>query len=228
MSNSFAIVIVLMLFCNCLLDAKSLGVSRRTAFVDVVNTNLDSSCLPEQYQLEYYSELYSTDTVNSFSGNAFYYTLKAMEIHKNRTESQSSAAIIEDTTAEDNAIIANINDISRFTPAGMETANKVICAKILIEMDEAASIISSTALCPWDYICDYKADRFPNYLFKARCKSSRCSGDCSQENNIHNMCQAHGIHVNVLQMRGNCGEWVWGQELLPIACTCTNDVMMKM
>ena len=51
-------------------------------------------------------------------------------------------------------------------------ANKVVCAQILHELDAEASVISNTAVCPWDYICDYKADRFLNYLFKARCKTS--------------------------------------------------------
>ena len=220
----------------CLLHGRSLRIAERFAAesnddgIDVqkrATTHseeaiaVDSSCSPDRNQLEYYNGLYSINaTNNGINGNTLYYALRAIETHKNRTE-------LVTTTDEDNATISSIGDPSRFTPAGMETANKVICAKILQEMDEAASVISSTALCPWDYICDYKVDRFPNYLFKARCRTSRCSGDCSQENNIHNMCQSHGIHVNVLQMRGNCGEWVWGQELLPIACTCITDVMMK-
>ena len=56
---------------------------------------------------------------------------------------------------------------------------------------------------------------------------ARCSGNCNQENNSNNWCLSHGIHVTVLQMIGNCGEWVWGQQLLPIACTCTRDVIMN-
>ena len=179
-----------------------------------------SSCSPSQYQLEYYNQLHSsTAAVNGLSGNTLYYTHRAMEDHNNRTVSTN-------TTVQDDAIIANITDQSRFTPAGMETTNKVVCAQILQELDAAASVISNTAVCPWDYICDYKADRYPHYLFKARCKTSICSGNCSPEDNRHNMCQLHGIHVTVLQMR-NCGEWVCGEELLPIACTCTNDAMMK-
>ena len=205
-----------------LLHAKSLSITtRQSVNEDDFNSNVDSSCSPEQYQLEYYNELYSTNAVNSFSGNAFYYTFKAMNVHKNITGLPTT------TTAEDHAIIANITDQSRFTPAGMETINKVVCAQILQELDTEASAISNTALCPWDYTCDYKADRLPHYLFKARCKASRCRGSCSQQNNRHNMCQSHGIHMTVLQMREKCGEWVWSQELLPIACTCTNDVMMK-
>ena len=141
-----------------------------------------------------------------------------MEAHNNRSMSTAN-------TAEDNAV-ASINDHTRLTPAGMETANKIVCAQILHELDAEASAISNTAVCPWDYICDYKADRYPNYLFKARCKTSMCSGNCSPEDRRHNMCQSHGIYVTVLQMR-NCGEWVWSQELLLIACTCTNDVMIN-
>ena len=218
---------------TCPSEAKRFGAIRRqsqaTAIVDAFGGNVNSSCAPEQYQLEYYNELYSTSAINSFSGNAFYYTLKAMETHNNRSESAANSAVITaEKEAKGNVIIANITDHSRFTPAGMETANKVVCAQILHELDAEASAISSTAVCPWDYICDYKADRFPNYLFKARCKTSMCSGNCGPKNSRHNMCQSHGIHLTVLQMRGKCGEWVWGQELLPIACTCTRDVMMKM
>ena len=145
-----------------------------------------------------------------------YYSLRAEEAHNNRSVSVTTAE-------EDNAVISSISDQTRFTPAGMEVANKVICAKILQEMDEVASVISNTAVCPWIYYCDYKADRFPNYLFKARCRTTSCSGDCSQEDNIHNTCQAHGIHVTVLQMSNNCGEWAPSQVLLPVSCTCAND-----
>ena len=182
------------------------------------STSAGPSCSPNQNQLDLYSQLHSTTEVNGLSGNTLYYTLRAMETHNNRTVSV--------TTAADDSIIANISDQSRFTPAGMGTTNKVVCAQILQELDAAASVISNTAVCPWDYICDYKADRYPHYLFKARCKTSVCSDNCSPEDKRHNMCQSHGIHVTVLQMR-NCREWVWGEELLPIACTCTNNVMMN-
>ena len=172
---------------------------------------------PKLYQLKYYNKLYRlrSKAAKGFNGNTVYYAIKAA-----RTP-------LSDAAAADIPVIANITDQSRFTPAGMDTANKIVCAKILQEMDGEARLFSNTALCGWDYICDYKADRFPNYLFKARCKTLKCNGDCSRVYNKHNMCQSHGIHVTVLQMRGNCGEWVWGQELLPIACTCTNDVIMK-
>ena len=92
-----------------------------------------------------------------------------MEVHNNRTEPT--------VTAEENATIANITDHSRFAPAGMELANKVICAKMLQEIDEVSSAISKTALCGWDYTCDYKANRFPSYLFKSRCKTAACNGN---------------------------------------------------
>ena len=222
--------LVVALLQACLLDAKSLRGPRQSTLgsfgendvdqqISEPTTSTDSSCLPSQDQLDYYSQLHSTTALNGLSGNTLYYAIRAMEANNNRSMSTT-------TTAEDNAVIASISDHTRLTPAGMETANKVVCAQILHELDAVASAISSTAVCPWDYICDYKADRFPNYLFKARCKTSMCSGNCSPEDKRHNMCQSHGIHVTVLQMR-NCGEWVWGQELLPIACTCTNDVMMS-
>ena len=209
---SFLVVIILIQ--TCLLHAKSLRGERQSATEDGTSEAVISWCPPEEYMTEYYTQLYSTHTVYSFSGSVFYYIQKATETHNNRTET------IENNAEEDNAIIANITDGSRFTPAGMQTTNKVVCANILQELDALTSVISDTALCSWDYVCDYKADRIPNYLFKARCKTSRCNSSCSQENNYHNMCQTHGIHMNVLQMRGNCEDWVWGQELLPTACTC--------
>ena len=222
--------LVVALLQACLLDAKSLRGPRQSTLgsfggndadqqISEPTTSTDSSCLPSQDQLDFYSQLHSTTTVSALSGNTLYYAIRAMEAHNNRSMSTTN-------TAEDNAVIASINDHTRLTPAGMETANKVVCAQILYELDAEARVISNTAVCPWDYICDYKADRYPNYLFKARCKTSMCSGNCSPEDKRHNMCQSHGIHVTVLLMR-NCGEWVWGQELLPIACTCTNDVMMS-
>ena len=183
-------------------------------------TSTDSSCLPSEDQLQLYGQLHSTTAINGLGVNTLYYAIRAMETHNHRTVSVSSPA-------EDNAVIASISDQSRFTPAGMETTNKVVCAQILQELDAEASVISNTAVCPWEYICDYRADRYPHYLLKARCKTSICSGNCSPEDNRHNMCQSHGIHVTVLQIRENCGEWVWGQELLPIACTCTNVIMMS-
>ena len=177
----------------------------------------DSACSPSQDQLESYSQLHGATAINGLNGNTLYYTLRAMEAHnQNRTVSTT-------ITAEDNAIIANITDHSRFTPAGMETANKVVCAQILHELDAEASVISNTAVCPWDYFCEYKADRYPNYLFKARCKTNMCSGNCSPEDRRHNVCQIHGIQVPILQM-SSCREWDPEEELLPIACTCSNNV----
>ena len=232
MSGIIISYVVIALLQACLLHARSLRGPRQSTLnessfggihideeITEPTTNTDSLCLPSEDQLQLYSQLHSTTAINGLGGNTLYYAIRAMEAHYNRTVSTTTAA-------EDNAAIASISDQSRFTPAGMETTNKVICAQILQQLDVAASVISNTAVCPWDYICDYKADRFPHYLFKARCKTSICSGNCSPEDNRHNMCQSHGFHITVLQMR-NCGEWVWGQELLPIACTCTNDVMMS-
>jgi len=229
--QTYSFLIIILLTQACSLHGRSLRGARQTSLgvggfgsadhdTTERNNSAESSCSPSQEQLEFYNQLHSANAVTSLNGNTLYYALRAMETHQNRTLSATTAE-------EDNAVIANISDQSRFTPAGMETANKAVCAKLLQELDAEANVISKTAVCPWDYICDYKADRFPNYLFKARCKTSKCSGNCSGEDNRHNMCQSHGIHVTVLQMSGNCGEWVWGQELQPIACTCTNDVLMN-
>ena len=79
--------------------------------------------------------MYNANAVNSFSGNAFYYILKVMEVHNNRTGSAKTV------TAEDDAVI------TRFTPADMEIANKAVCAQILLELDVEAGIISNTAAC---------------------------------------------------------------------------------
>ena len=228
--KTFLLIIVIVSIQACLLHAKSLRGARQSRSVEAISSgsinqqriykrnlrSVDSSCSPNLDQLEQYGQLLSTAIINDLSGNTMYYALRATEAHNNRSLSVT-------TTEEDNAAISSISDQTRFASSGMEIANKVVCAKILKEMDEVASVISNTAACPWIYYCDYKADRFPNYLFKARCRTASCSGDCSQENNIHNTCQAHGIHVTVLRMSGNCEEWAPSQEILPIACTCGND-----
>ena len=223
----FSLMFLTVLLQACLLHAKSLGVERQITVSNGGSNDttthkgdtvgVDSSCSPGQVQLEYYSKLYGANTSTGITVNTFYYATRAMEAHNNRTASTTTAA-------EDNAVIANINDQSRFTPAGMETANKVICAQILQQLDSVKNVIANTALCPWDYICDYKADRYPHYLFQARCKTSMCSGNCSPEDNRHNKCKSHGIYVNTLQMTENCKKWDWSQELLPIACTCTHEL----
>ena len=140
------------------------------------------------------------------------YALQAMDTNKSMINDNELTITVGDKTA----IESIMNDESIFTSAGMDTANKAVCAQILQVMDAEARLISSTTLCAWDYICDYS----PHYLFMARCKTSMCSGSCSQGGSKQNMCQSHGIHMTVLQRRGDCGEWVLGQELLPIACTC--------
>ena len=182
--------------------------SMSTQGVTVPPSNVSPPCgLPyNNHQLKFY---YATDR---FNNSIMSYALKAMEIDRKMTE--------REFTAEDNAIIANITDHSRFTPAGMDLNNKVVCAKILQDLDVDLGLHSSTALCDWDYICDYRADRFPNYLFKARCKTARCHG----VNSRYVMCQSSGIHVAVLQRR-ECREWVWAEEMLPISCHCTCDVI---
>ena len=91
-------------------------------------TSTDSLCLPSEDQLQLYSQLHSTTAINGLGGNTLYYAIRAMEAHNNRTLSVSSPA-------EDNAVIASITDQSRFTPAGMETTNKVVCAQILQELE---------------------------------------------------------------------------------------------
>ena len=66
------------------------------------------------------------------------------------------------------------------------------CAGIIdLGLDAEANSIFNTTLCGWDYYCDYKANRFPNYLFKARCRTANCNGKCNQENSSHNRCQSH-------------------------------------
>ena len=193
-SGKLVTFLVVALLQASLLQSKSLRNPRLSSFGSEdqqikkrQSASVGPSCSPNQDQLDLYSQLHSTTTINGLSGNTLHYTLRAMETHNNRTVSV--------TTAADHSIIANISDQSRFTPAGMETTNKVVCAQILQELDVAASVISNTAVCPWVYICDYKADRYPHYLFKAICKTSECSGNCSPEDKRHKMCQSHGIQV---------------------------------
>ena len=196
--------LMIILMQPCLVDAKvfivrKYVVSNLNSNIHTATTDSASPCAPHQHQTKYYNGLYSS-VANNFNGNIMLYALRAVEAHNNRTEPT--------VIAEDNATIANITDHSRFTPAGMELANKVICAKLLQEIDEVSSMISKTALCAWDYVYDHRADRFPSFLFKARCKTATCNGNSGSHNNRHNICQSHGIHVTVLEMRDNCEEWV--------------------
>ena len=223
MSEQSISLVVIVLMQAFLMQAKSLRNTENSRFasdppeVNIQAAKRTTACSPDINQLEVLLQLYGvrgTGSVSSFNGNTMHYALMA--------ENELTTA-----TVEDNELVANFDDLNRFTPAGMDLANKVVCARILQELDAEANSISNTALCGWDYYCDYKANRFPNYLFKARCRSPNCNGNCNQENSSHNRCQSHGIHVTVLEMGENCGEWVWGQELLPIACTCTSDVMMN-
>ena len=178
--------------------------------------NRTSSCLsPDGDQLDFFNRLYNnSDSIGLFSGNIMYYSLKALEAERESKEFTAASA-------EENQLIANITDQSRLIPANMDLANKVVCARILQELDAEAESILMTPLCGWDYVCHYKADRFPNYLFKARCLSSRCNINCGQGQHTRNLCQTYGIRVTVLEMKGNCEEWHWNREFLPTACICT-------
>ena len=132
-----------------LLHAKSLGIQiQQSATADhpeirvthssTTKRTVDTSCTPDVNQLEYFNQLHNgTTPVSSFSGNTMYYALRAM---RNQTGTATA-------TAGDEAIIANITDPTRFTPAGMDTANRVVCARALQELDAVANSISNTALC---------------------------------------------------------------------------------
>ena len=220
--QNILLLMIIALMQVCLLDAKivrKLAISNLNDNSDTTTTNQASPCAPEKHQLKYYNKMYSSSAAYSFNGNILYFALRAMEAHNNRTEST--------VATEGNVTNANNStaDHSTLPPAGTEFASKAICAQMLKEIDRVSSSISKTALCAWDYTCDYREDRFPNYLFKARCKTTTCKGNCGSDNNRHNLCQSHGIHVNILKMRGNCEEWVWDKDFLPLACTCTNDVI---
>lgn len=180
-------------------------------------SNTPPSCTPPHTQLKYYHGLYGSNAANTFNGNILYYALKAVDTHNNISGIER--------TEEDNETVASFNE-SRYTPNGMELTNKVVCARILKEMDEEVKLSRSTVLCEWYYVCDYKEDRYPHYLFEARCKTARCNSNCNKDTNNHNICQAHGIHVTVLE-RKECNNWVWGQEILQLACTCTSQEIVK-
>ena len=218
-----------------LLEAKLLGVTRQAADnpddngVSNTTTNTPDtpttrnntvppeppSCQPNHHQFEYYSELYNARSVTTnFNGNNLYYALKAMDIHNASNSSTSEEQ-------PDQAI-----DHSRYSP-DIPTKSQVICSKMLAEMDSESRLFSKTALCEWEYICDYKTNRFPHYLFHARCTTDECKGNCNGEHSHSNFCQAHGIHVAVLEKRSDCDDWVWGQEMLKLACTCTNKLLMQ-
>ena len=178
------------------------------------------SCQPSHHQMKYYNGLYDKRSVSSsFNGNLLYYALKAMDVHSNASNSSSAESPTQELP--DPKI-----DPSRYLPSTMPTKNKLVCSKILSEMDQESELFSKTSLCEWEYTCDYKTDRFPHYLFQARCTTDKCKGSCNGVHSHANVCQTHGIHVAVLEKRANCDDWVWGQEMLRVACTCTNKLLM--
>ena len=114
--------LMIILMQPCLVDAKvfivrKCAVSNLNSNIHTATTDSASPCEPHQHQIKHYNGLYSS-VANNFNGNIKYYALRTVEAHNNRTEPT--------VTAEDNAIIANITDHSRFVPAGMELANKVV------------------------------------------------------------------------------------------------------
>ena len=140
-----------------LLQAKSLKVDKESSTVysdvdgndkyeNIIHTiKRTASCVPDVNQLRYFRQLYSgSGSISSSNGNTMYYALRALQTERSRTASTTTAE-------EDNAIIANISDPTRFTPAGMDRANRVVCARVLQELDAVADSISKTALCGWDY-----------------------------------------------------------------------------
>jgi len=147
-----AVIILMQVF---LLQAKSLRIAKGSQFTgdhdqseDIMNVTkrtTDSSCSSADInrdQLEVLLQLYSgTGSVSNFNGNTMNYALRA---EQSRSE----------PTVEDNELITNFDNLNRFTPAGMDLANKVVCARTLQELDAEANSISNTALCGWDYYCD--------------------------------------------------------------------------
>ena len=195
-----SLFIMILLMQPCLVDAKRLRIPKQYIVSQLnreIHTAIIDSCVPlhHQHQLKYYNKLYSSSATDNFSGNIMYYALRTVKAHNNRTKPT--------VTAEDNATIANITDHSRFIPAGMELANKVICVKLLQEIYAETSLISKTVQYVWDYVCDHRAEQFTNYLFKTRCKTAACNGICGPHTR-HNMYQLHGIHVIVLEMGDYC------------------------
>ena len=61
------------------------------------------------------------------------YALRALQAEQNRSIESTA------TAEEDNELIASISDQSRFTPSGMDTGNKVVCTRILQELNAVAS-----------------------------------------------------------------------------------------
>jgi len=196
-------------------DTPDTTTTRSTQFGNTIPPE-PPSCQPNHHQLKYYSGLYNARSVaTNFNGNILFYALKAMD------KLNASGNSFTSEEQPDPAI-----DHSRYSP-DMPTKSQVMCSKMLAEMDSELRLFSKTALCEWEYICDYKANRFPHYLFHARCTTNKCKGSCNGKHSHSNFCQAHGMHVAVLEKRSDCDDWVWGQEMVKIACTCTNMLLMQ-
>jgi len=117
-------------------------------------------------------------------------------------------------------------DHSRYS-SDMPTKSKVIYSKMLAEIGSESRLFLKTAVCEWEYICDYRANRFPHHLFHARCTTYKFKGNCSGQHSGSNFCQAHRIQAPILEKRSDCDDWVWGQEILKLACTCNYKLLMQ-
>ena len=96
---------------------------------------------------------------------------------------------------------------------------------------------STNSSCPWEYTCEFKANRFPQYIIQANCLKTHCAG-CSEDGSREpGVCEAVEIPLTVYECSNEDqygsqlgsigintgGEWI--KEHVRVACQCEHNVI---
>ena len=108
------------------------------------------------------------------------------------------------------------------------------CNEMTRLLNNVAPSINSS--CPWEYTCEYKQNRFPQYLIQANCLKSFCEG-CSSDDSTNEpgKCSPVEIPLSVYECTNDVnvvgslpvihtkGEWI--KERVRVACQCNHNVV---
>lgn len=75
--------------------------------------------------------------------------------------------------------------------------------------------------CSWNYTCDYSPNRFPQYIWKAKC-GPQPAGYRIQEvyYQLPTLTLESEVEAGCLPFQGANTVYRWGLERIPVACTC--------
>lgn len=111
------------------------------------------------------------------------------------------------------------------------------CNEMVRKLNNAAPSINSS--CPWDYSCDFKVNRFPQYIIQANCLKSHCNGgSCENENAVMEQLECIPVEVplDVYEcseatpslesiVQGGASEQaegLWTKAHIVVGCQCDN------